>query len=133
MAPCDRSVPLSHPHARKAIYPGNKVHRDWLLSIRDRIQATLSERNRHGSHDQTQGDKNDPPYSRLSLENVAEHDNNMGNDTRKIHHMPGATIERKWLNYIHRGPFNAYERSSYGSRSSYDSILSYVEESSSNM
>ena len=110
----------------KAIYHGNQTRREWWQHMENMIQATMSE------HGQTHGEVNAPPHPTLSLENVAEHDNNMGNDTRRIHHMPGTTVEQQWLNYVHRGPLNDYDRSSYGTRSSYDSILSYAEESSSN-
>ena len=120
-----------------AIYHGNKVHRDWLMRLRDHIHAyydrpALPKSHSHGSHEQPQGEPNAPPPQRLSLENIAEHENNMGNDKRKIKHMPGETIEQNWFHYIHRKPLNGYERSSSSSSSSYDPMLSSNEDSSSN-
>ena len=93
--------------ACKIIHQGNQVRRNWWQCMEHMIQATLSE------HNQTHAETIAPPHSTLSLKNVAEHDSNMGNDTRTIHHMPGATFEQKWLNYIHR--------SNYDNRSSHTS------------
>ena len=117
-----------------SIYHGNKVHRDWLLNFRNYMHGynatpALPKRHSQGSHEQPQGEPNAPPPQRLSLENVAEHENNVGKDKRKIKNMPGETLEQKWFHYIHRKPLNGYERSS---SSSYDPILSSNEDSSSN-
>ena len=51
-------------------------------------------------------------------------------DKLKIKHMPGETIEQKWIHYSHREPLNGYESSS-SSSSSYDPILFSNEASSS--
>ena len=64
--------------ASRTIHHGNQIRRSWWQCMEHMIQATLSEHNQ--SHAETAA----PPLSKLSFENVAEHDNNMGNDTRKI-------------------------------------------------
>ena len=101
--------------ACKAIHYGNQIRRNWWQCMEHMIHATLSK------HNQSHAETTAPPHSKLSLENVAEHDNNMGNDTRKIHHMPGETVEQQWLNYIHRRPLSDHGCSNYDTRSSHTS------------
>ena len=101
--------------ACKAIHHGNQIRRNWWQCMEHMIHAALSK------HNQSHAETTAPPHSKLSLENVAEHDNNMGNDTRKNHHMPGETVEQQWLNYIHRRPLSDHGCSNYDTRSSHTS------------
>ena len=64
--------------ACKAIHYGNQIRRNWWQCMEHMIHAALSK------HNQSHAETTAPPHSKLSLENVAEHDNNMANDTRNI-------------------------------------------------
>ena len=85
----------------KAIHHGNQTRREWWQHMENMIQVTMSE------SAQIPGETNALPIATLSLENVAVHDGNI-RDTRRLHHMPGTTIEQQWLNYIHRWPLSEY-------------------------
>ena len=98
-----------------SIYHGNKVHREWLMKLRDHIHAyydrpAFPKRNSQGSHEETQVEVNAPPPLRLSMETIAVHNSRMGSDKRKLKRMPGETVEQKWDYYIHREPLNSYEK-----------------------
>ena len=97
-----------------AVYHDNKVHREWIMRLRDHIRAlydrpALPQRNSHGSQDVPQVGENAPPPLRLNMEMIAVHNSRMGSDKRKWRYMPGETVEQKWDHYIHREPLHSHD------------------------
>ena len=100
--------------ACKAIYHGNKVHREWIMRFREHIHAyydrpALPKRKSQGSQEEPQVGTNAPPPLRLSMETIAVHNSRMGSDKRKLKRMPGETIDQKWFHFVYHKPLRGYE------------------------